>query len=295
MTTPGKASLPVIKRLPKYYRYLRNLKHEGITSISSRELAAQMGTTASQVRQDFNCIGDVNGRQGIGYSVENLLSILEHLLFGDGDLLPTILIGCGRLGKAVSRFITTDTNGYKLIAAFDNSPEEVGKEISGIQILNIDQLEEFCTEHHPEVAVLCLPRSGAEELSSRLVSLGIQGFWNFSHYDLSIPYPEVVVENVHLGDSLMSLGYRLREPGLNTAETPILWIANKPSPHRAVRQALREGSFYEENPYHGKTIFPLRRHEQRQEHGPDAGGAQLRGAGDAGAHPEAAGGHQGRR
>jgi len=112
MNNPGKASLPVIKRLPKYYRYLRTLKNDGITSISSRELAAQMGTTASQVRQDFNCIGDVNGRQGIGYSVENLLSILEHLLFGNGDLLPTILIGCGRLGKAVSRFITTHTNGH---------------------------------------------------------------------------------------------------------------------------------------------------------------------------------------
>jgi len=210
MNTPAKASLPVIKRLPKYYRYLRSLQEDGINSISSRELAAQMGTTASQVRQDFNCIGDVNGRQGIGYSVENLLSILESLLFGNGDRLPTILIGCGRLGKAVSRFITTDTNGYKLIAAFDNAPDEVGKEINGIQILHIDQLEEFCTEHHPEVAVLCLTRSGAEELSSRLVSLGIQGFWNFSHYDLSIPYPEVVVENVHLGDSLMSLGYRVR-------------------------------------------------------------------------------------
>lgn len=127
MNTPGKASLPVIKRLPKYYRYLRTLKNDGITSISSRELAAQMGTTASQVRQDFNCIGDVNGRQGIGYSVENLLSILEHLLFGNGDLLPTILIGCGRLGKAVSRFITTDTNGYKLIAAFDNAPRRGGQ------------------------------------------------------------------------------------------------------------------------------------------------------------------------
>lgn len=127
MNTPGKASLPVIKRLPKYYRFLRTLKNDGITSISSRELAAQMGTTASQVRQDFNCIGDVNGRQGIGYSVENLLSILENLLFGNGDRLPTILIGCGRLGKAVSRFITTDTNGYKLIAAFDNSPDEVGR------------------------------------------------------------------------------------------------------------------------------------------------------------------------
>ena len=210
MNTPGKASLPVIKRLPKYYRYLRTLKNDGITSISSRELAAQMGTTASQVRQDFNCIGDVNGRQGIGYSVENLLSILEHLLFGNGDLLPTILIGCGRLGKAVSRFITTDTNGYKLIAAFDNAPDEVGKEINGIQILHIDELEAFCAEHHPEVAVLCLPRSGAEEISGRLVALGIQGFWNFSHYDLSVSYPDVVVENVHLGDSLMSLGYRLR-------------------------------------------------------------------------------------
>ena len=103
MNTPAKASLPVIKRLPKYYRYLRSLQADGITSISSRELAAQMGTTASQVRQDFNCIGDVNGRQGIGYSVENLLSILESLLFGNGDRLPTILIGCGRLGKAVSR------------------------------------------------------------------------------------------------------------------------------------------------------------------------------------------------
>ena len=196
MNTPGKASLPVIKRLPKYYRYLRTLKNDGITSISSRELAAQMGTTASQVRQDFNCIGDVNGRQGIGYSVENLLSILEHLLFGNGDLLPTILIGCGRLGKAVSRFITT--------------ADEVGKEINGIQILHSDELEAFCAEHRPEVAVLCLPRSGAEEISGRLVALGIQGFWNFSHYDLSVPYPDVVVENVHLGDSLMSLGYRLR-------------------------------------------------------------------------------------
>ena len=156
MSTPARASLPVIKRLPKYYRYLRSLQEDGINSISSRELAAQMGTTASQVRQDFNCIGDVNGRQGIGYSVENLLSILEGLLFGNGDRLPTILIGCGRLGKAVSRFITTDTNGYRLIAAFDVAQSEVGKEISGIQIRHIDELESFCAEHHPKVAVLCV-------------------------------------------------------------------------------------------------------------------------------------------
>ena len=186
MNTPQKASIPVIKRLPKYYRYLRSLQDDGITSISSRELASQMGTTASQVRQDFNCIGDVNGRQGIGYSVENLLSILE------------------------SRFITTDTNGYKLIAAFDVAENEVGKEISGIRIRHIDELEAFCEENKPKVAVLCVPRDGAQQVSGRLVDLGIEGFWNFSHYDLSVPYPDVVVENVHLGDSLMSLGYRLR-------------------------------------------------------------------------------------
>ena len=210
MNNPTKASLPVIKRLPKYYRYLCSLQEDGITSSSSRELAAQMGTTASKVRQDFNCIGDVNGRQGIGYSVENLLSILEQLLFGDGDLLPTILIGCGRLGKAVSRFITTDTNGYKLIAAFDVAKEEVGREINGIPIRHIDELEAFCAQNHPKAAVLCVPREGAREVSGRLVDLGIEGFWNFSHYDLSVSYPDVVVENVHLGDSLMSLGYRLR-------------------------------------------------------------------------------------
>ena len=210
MNTPQKASIPVIKRLPKYYRYLRSLQADGITSISSRELASQMGTTASQVRQDFNCIGDVNGRQGIGYSVENLLSILESLLFGNGDRLPTILIGCGRLGKAVSRFITTDTNGYKLIAAFDINPALEGKEISGVTIRPLSELESFCAAHKPVVAVLCVPRQSAMDLSDELVRLGIQGFWNFSHYDLSVSYPNVVVENVHLGDSLMSLGYRLR-------------------------------------------------------------------------------------
>ena len=210
VSTTAKASLPVIKRLPKYYRYLKTLRSSGVTSISSRELASQMGTTASQVRQDFNCFGDVNGRQGIGYSVDNLISLLERLLFGDGERLTTVLIGVGRLGKAVSRFITTDTNGYKLIAAFDVSPAEVGKTVSGIQIRNIDELDDFCRENHPQVAVLCVPREGAREISGRLVALGIQGFWNFSHYDLSVPYPDVVVENVHLGDSLMSLGYRLR-------------------------------------------------------------------------------------
>ena len=170
-----------------------------------------MGTTASQVRQDFNCIGDVNGRQGIGYSVENLLSILEQLLFGNGDLLPTILIGCGRLGKAVSRFITTDTNGYKLIAAFDNAPDEVGKEINGIQILHSDELESFLRRAPPRGGcTLSAPqrRRGDQRPSGRLWASRASG--TSPTTTCPSPYPDVVVENVHLGDSLMSLGYRLR-------------------------------------------------------------------------------------
>ena len=209
MAVQNKVSLPVIKRLPKYYRYLTNLSADGKDKISSSELAHMMGTTASQVRQDFNCFGGF-GQQGIGYKVDVLRAEIGNLLFGDGEKLPTILVGAGRLGSAVSSFISRDANGYKLIAAFDVAQNEVGKEINGIQIRHVDELEVFCAEHHPKVAVLCVPRDGAEQVSGRLVDLGIEGFWNFSHYDLSVPYPDVVVENVHLGDSLMSLGYRLR-------------------------------------------------------------------------------------
>ena len=206
----SKASLPVIRRLPKYYRYLSNMKNNGIKKVSSSELARIMGTTASQVRQDFNCFGGF-GQQGIGYNVDTLLHEISCLLFGDeGEKLPTILIGTGRLGTAVSSFLIRDTNGYKLIAAFDINPALEGKEISGVTIRPLSELESFCAAHKPVVAVLCVPRQSAMDLSDELVRLGIQGFWNFSHYDLSVVYPQVTVENVHLGDSLMSLGYRLR-------------------------------------------------------------------------------------
>ena len=208
-TNHGKVSLPVIKRLPKYYRYIYQLNQNGVTKISSSELARMMGTTASQVRQDFNCFGGF-GQQGIGYNVEVLLDELKKLLFGEGKKIPTILVGAGRLGSAVSRFLTVDANGYELLAAFDVQESPVGHDLNGVPILHISKLQEFCEQNKPIVAVLCTPRSGAEELCGTLVNLGIQGFWNFSHYDLSVEYPNVTVENVHLGDSLMSLGYRLR-------------------------------------------------------------------------------------
>ena len=210
MSVHGKVSLPVIKRLPKYYRYLKNLQKDGQNKVSSSELARLMGTTASQVRQDFNCFGGF-GQQGIGYKVDVLLSEIGNLLFGDGELLPTVLIGAGRLGSAVSSFITRDTNGYRLIGAFDVNPALVGREISdGVTIRPLSELESFCQKYKPAVAVLCIPRQAACELSDELVALGIHGFWNFSHFDLSVEHPDVTVENVHLGDNLMSLGYRMR-------------------------------------------------------------------------------------
>lgn len=210
MATQNKASLPVIKRLPKYYRYLTTMQRNGVEKVSSSELARIMGTTASQVRQDFNCFGGF-GQQGIGYKVDTLQSEVSKLLFGDnGEKLSTILLGVGRLGNAVSSFLTRDVNGYRLLAAFDVREDVVGTEMNGVPVRHIRDLAEFCNANHPQVAVLCIPRESAAELSSTLVSLGIKGFWNFSHYDLSVDYSDIIVENVHLGDSLMSLGYRIR-------------------------------------------------------------------------------------
>ena len=189
MAVQNKVSLPVIKRLPKYYRYLTNLSADGKDKISSSELAHMMG---------------------IGYKVDVLRAEIGNLLFGDGEKLPTILVGAGRLGSAVSSFISRDANGYKLLGVFDVNPDLIGKEMCGVPILPLSDLDKFCAEHHPEVAVLCVPRQSAMDLAGELVNQGIKGFWNFSHYDLSVEYPDVTVENVHLGDSLMSLGYRLR-------------------------------------------------------------------------------------
>ena len=209
MATQNKASLPVIKRLPKYYRYLTTMQRNGVEKVSSSELARIMGTTASQVRQDFNCFGGF-GQQGIGYKVDTLQAEVSKLLFGDnGEKLSTILLGVGRLGNAVSSFLTRDVNGYRLLAAFDVREDVVGTEMNGVPVRHIRDLAEFCNANHPQVAVLCIPRESAAELSSTLVSLGIKGFWNFSHYDLSVDYSDIIVENVHLGDSLMTLSYEM--------------------------------------------------------------------------------------
>ena len=209
-TMQNKASLPVIKRLPKYYRYLSNLQADGRDKISSSELARMMGTTASQVRQDFNCFGGF-GQQGIGYKVDVLRAEIGNLLFGDGEKLPTILVGAGRLGSAVSSFISRDANGYKLLGVFDVNPDLIGKKMCGVPILPLSDLDKFCAEHHPEVAVLCVPRQSAMDLAGELVNQGIKGFWNFTNVELEEKIPGVVVENIHFADSLLTLSYRIME------------------------------------------------------------------------------------
>ena len=205
----NKVSLPVIRRLPKYYRYISDMKKNGVVKVSSSELARMMGTTASQVRQDFNCFGGF-GQQGIGYHIDVLLEEISRLLFSERKL-NTILIGTGRLGRAIYSYLTAEARGYHLMAAFDRSEREIGRTLPGdVPISDIRDLETICAGCVPDVAVLCVPRQSAMQLAPQLVNMGIRGFWNFSHYDLSVDYEGITVENVHLGDSLMTLGYRVR-------------------------------------------------------------------------------------
>lgn len=197
----------VIKRLPRYYRFLGEIKALGTERISSRELSEKMGLTASQIRQDLNCFGGF-GQQGYGYNVTILQSEIGHIL-GLDTPKSTILIGAGNLGKAVTLHINFEAVGFRLIGLFDNKESVVGQVIKNLPVRNVLTLDEFCRENLPEVAILCIPKDAAMGMSKQLVKLGIKGVWNFSHYDLAFNYPDIKVENVHFGDSLMTLSYKL--------------------------------------------------------------------------------------
>lgn len=207
MNKSSNISTSVIKRLPRYYRFLGDLMHSGMSRISSRELSERMGLTASQIRQDLNCFGGF-GQQGYGYNIEQLHKEIGTIL-GLDTVKKVILIGAGNLGRALATHITFEAKGFQLIGIFDNKPSLTGQIVRGMPIRHTDGLDEFCRENLPEVAVLCLPKSGAHDMATQLIALGVKGFWNFSHYDLSIEFPNIVVENVHLGDSLMTLCYNV--------------------------------------------------------------------------------------
>lgn len=197
----------VIKRLPRYYRFLGELKSSGAERISSRELSERMGLTASQIRQDLNCFGGF-GQQGYGYNIEILRSEIGKILGVDRPK-STILIGMGNLGRAVTLHINFESKGFRLTGLFDSKESLVGQVVKNLPIRSTSTLDEFCRENLPEVAILCIPKNAAAEIAEQLVKLGIKGFWNFSHYDLGLKHPEINVENMHFGDSLMTLSYRL--------------------------------------------------------------------------------------
>ena len=197
----------VIKRLPRYYRFLGELKTAGMTRISSRELSENMGLPASQIRQDLNCFGGF-GQQGYGYNIELLQSEIGHIL-GLDTPKTAILIGIGNLGRAVTMHINFESKGFRLIGLFDSKESLVGQVIKNLPIRSTNTIDEFCKENLPDAAILCIPKNAAMVMADQLVGRGIKGFWNFSHYDLALKYPGVKVENVHFGDSLMTLSYRL--------------------------------------------------------------------------------------
>ncbi|MGN0464513.1 MAG: redox-sensing transcriptional repressor Rex [Acutalibacteraceae bacterium] len=201
-------SISVIKRLPRYYRFLGLLKEKKVQRISSLELSRQMGLTASQIRQDLNCFGGF-GQQGYGYNVSMLYDEIGIIL-GVDNKNKTVMIGAGNLGQAISRHMSFEKRGFDLIGIFDEDKSLSGTEIRGLKVISTDELEAFCKKRSPVVAVLCVPNTKAtEDLIDRLVANGIKAFWNFTHIDIKAKYPDVVVENVHLSDSLMTLCYQI--------------------------------------------------------------------------------------
>lgn len=205
MQQRNNVSISVIRRLPRYYRFLGELLEQGITKISSRELSEKMRLTASQIRQDLNCFGGF-GQQGYGYNVAELRREIAHILGLDATR-KTILIGAGNLGRAITVHIDFAKYGYELVGVFDSNISMEGIEIAGLPIMHTNRLKDFCEKHSPQFAVLCIPKTGAKDIVTALMNYGVKAFWNFSHYDILYDFPEAVVENVHLTDSLMTLSY----------------------------------------------------------------------------------------
>ena len=203
-----KISRAVISRLPRYYRYLGDLLEAGVERISSNDLSKRMQVTASQIRQDLNNFGGF-GQQGYGYNVKYLYTEIGKILGLDKDH-NFIIIGAGNLGQALANYASFERNGFILKSLFDVNPRLEGVTIRGIPVRMLDELEGYLQENDIEIAALTLPKSKAEEVADVLVANGIKAIWNFAHTDLTLP-KDVIVESVHLADSLMKLSYNISQ------------------------------------------------------------------------------------
>ena len=201
-------SKAVIKRLPRYYRYLGELMEEKVERISSNDLSKKMHVTASQIRQDLNNFGGF-GQQGYGYNVEYLYTEIGKIL-GLDTIHPMIILGAGNLGQALANYGDFEKRGFRLVGIFDINPVLEGISVRGIEIRMINSLPEFIRENQVEIAILTLPKNKAKEMAKVLIDNGIKAIWNFAHTDLDAP-EDVIVENVHLSESLMALSYNLSQ------------------------------------------------------------------------------------
>ncbi|MCI7491738.1 MAG: redox-sensing transcriptional repressor Rex [Lachnobacterium sp.] len=194
--------------MPRYYRYLGELLDDGVERISSNDLSNRMKVTASQIRQDLNNFGGF-GQQGYGYNVQYLYDEIGKIL-GLNQQHNIIIIGAGNLGQALANYVKFEKLGFKIVALFDVNPELKGKTVRDIPILMLNELDDYCANNHVDIAALTMPKSKADTIAQKLVDLGVKAIWNFAHVDLDIENNEdVVVENVHLSDSLMQLSYNI--------------------------------------------------------------------------------------
>jgi redox-sensing transcriptional repressor len=201
-------SMAVIKRLPKYHRYLSELLKNDVDRISSKELSEKIGFTASQIRQDLNCFGDF-GQQGYGYNVRDLYNEIRDILGLNKDY-KSIIIGAGNIGQALANYSRFEGLGFSIDGIFDTNPKLVGLRIRDIEIEDIDNLGQFLAANKIDIGIICVPKNSAQKAASLLVENGVRAIWNFAPTDLIVP-DEVVVENVHLSDSLLTLAYLLKD------------------------------------------------------------------------------------
>ena len=201
-----KISTAVVKRLPRYYRYLSELLDKGIDRISSGELSRQMNVTASQIRQDFNNFGGF-GQQGYGYNVEFLKDEIGKILGLDRQY-QVIILGAGNLGQALANYAGFTKRGFQVIGIFDVDQEKIRKEVGSLQIMDMADLPEYVRENRVDIAALTLPKAKAPAVAKQLMDMGVTAFWNFAATDLNLP-EHVAVENVHLAESLMRLSYNI--------------------------------------------------------------------------------------
>lgn len=197
----------VVRRLPRYYRYLSELKKMDIKRISSGALSQKMNVTASQIRQDFNYFGGF-GQQGYGYNVEYLHRAIGEIL-GIDKINITIIVGAGNLGRALANHNAFADRGFKITALFDTDPKKIGTEVNGKPVLSMDNIEQYIKENNVDIAILSVPKSHTHSVADILVDSGIKGLLNFSYTEVKTT-EDVAVENVHLSDSLMTLSYRMK-------------------------------------------------------------------------------------